>query len=64
MANHARLQLYVLASNLGSFLRKLVLPNVVKEWSLRSLQLKLIKTGAKLLHHARWLVFQLALMLW
>jgi hypothetical protein len=64
VANHARLQLYVLASNLGGFLRKLVLPNVVKEWSLRSLQLKLIKTGAKLLHHARWLVFQLALMLW
>lgn len=64
MANHARLQLYVLASNLGSFLRKLVLPNVVKEWSLRSLQLKLIKTGAKLLHHARRLVFQLALKLW
>jgi hypothetical protein len=54
----------VLASNLGGFLRKLVLPNVVKEWSLRSLQLKLIKTGAKLLHRARRLVFQLALMLW
>jgi hypothetical protein len=64
VANQARLQLYVLASNLGSFLRKLVLPNVVKEWSLRSLQLKLIKAGAKLLHHARRLVFQLALMLW
>ena len=28
--------------------------------SLRSLQLKLIKTGAKLVHHARQLVFQLA----
>ena len=50
MANHARLQLYVLASNLGSFLRRLVLPHVVKEWSLRSLQLKLIKSGAKLVH--------------
>jgi Transposase DDE domain group 1 len=33
---------------------------VVKEWSLRSLQLKLIKTGAKLVHHALRLVFQLA----
>ena len=27
---------------------------------MRSLQLKLIKTGAKLVHHARRLVFQLA----
>jgi hypothetical protein len=60
VANQARLQLFVLAYNLGNFLRRLALPKVVKEWSLRSLQLKLIKTGAKLVHHARRLVFQLA----
>jgi hypothetical protein len=60
LANQARLQLFVLAYNLGNFLRRLALPKVVKEWSLRSLQLKLIKTGAKLVHHARRLVFQLA----
>ena len=61
VANQARLQLFVLAYNLGNFLRRLAaLPKVVKEWSLGSLQLKLIKTGAKLVHHARRLVFQLA----
>ena len=60
VANQARLQLFVLAYNLGNFLRRLALPKVVKEWSLRSLQMKLIKTGAKLVHHARRLVFQLA----
>ena len=61
VANQARLQLFVLAYNLGNFLRRLALPKVVKEWSLHSLQLKLIKTGAKLVHHARRLVFQHAL---
>lgn len=56
----SRLQLFVLAYNLGNFLRRLALPKAVKKWSLGSLQVKLIKTGAKLVHHARWLVFQLA----
>jgi hypothetical protein len=60
VANQARLQLFVLAYNLGNFLRRLALPKAVKEWSLGSLQVKLIKTGAKLVHHARRLVFQLA----
>jgi hypothetical protein len=41
----------------------LTLPKVVKEWSLRSLQLKFIKIGTKLVRHARRLVFQLALRL-
>jgi hypothetical protein len=31
VANQARLQLFVLAYNLGNFLRRLALPNVVKE---------------------------------
>jgi hypothetical protein len=48
VANQARLQLFVLAYNLGNFLRRLALPIVVKEWSLRSFQPKLIKTGAEL----------------
>jgi len=32
----------------------------VKHWSLRSVQIKLIKIGARLARHARRLVFQLA----
>jgi DDE family transposase len=60
VANQARLQVFVLAYNLGNFLRRLALPKVVKEWSLRSLQLTLIETDAKLVHHAWRLVFQLA----
>ena len=31
-----------------------------KDWSLRSLQVKLIKTGGRLVRYARRLVFQLA----
>jgi Transposase DDE domain group 1 len=60
VANQVRLQLFVLAYNLGNFLRRLTLPKAVKEWSLQSVQLKLIKTGAKLVRHARRLIFQMA----
>jgi hypothetical protein len=60
VANQVRLQLFVLAYNLGNFLRRLTLPKAVKEWSLQSVQLKLIKTGARLVRHARHLVFQMA----
>ena len=35
-------------------------PKAVKHWSLRSVQVKLIKIGARLVRHARRLVFQLA----
>jgi Transposase DDE domain group 1 len=60
VANQVRLQLFILAYNLGNFLRRLTLPKAVKEWSLRSVQLKLVKTGARLVRHARRLVFQMA----
>ncbi len=60
MANQVRLQLFVLAYNLGNFMRRLALPNTVKDWSLRSLQVKLIKTGAKVVRHARRIIFQMA----
>jgi Transposase DDE domain group 1 len=60
VANQVRLQLFILAYNLGNFLRRLTRPKVVKEWSLQSVQLKLIKTGATLVRHARRLVFQIA----
>ena len=60
VANLARLWLFVLACNLGSFMRRLVLPEAMKRWSLTSLEPRLIKTGGRLVRHARRLVFQLA----
>ena len=41
VANRVRLSLFVLAYNLGNFLRRLCLPKAVKHWSLRSVQVKL-----------------------
>ena len=60
VANQVRLALFVLAYNLGNFLRRLGLPKAIKDWSLRSVQVKLIKIGGRLVRHARRLVFQLA----
>ena len=58
--NQARLQLFALAYNLGNFLRRLALPRSVKHWSLTTLREKLIKIGAKVVTHARYVVFQMA----
>ena len=60
VANQVRLSLFILAYNLGNFLRRLCLPNAVKHWSLRSLQVKLIKMGGRLVRHSRRLIFQLS----
>jgi len=59
-SNQARLGLFVLAYNLGNFLRRFALPGKVSHWSLRSVQLKLIKIGAKVVSHSRRTVFQCA----
>jgi len=48
VANQVRLELFVLAYNLGDFLRRLVLPESMKHWSLTSLQTRIIKTGGRL----------------
>ncbi len=58
--NQVRLQLFALAYNLGNFLRRLVLPNKIRDWSLRTLQVKLIKIGAKVVKHSRYVIFQMA----
>jgi hypothetical protein len=58
--NEARLQLFALAYNLGNFLRQLVLPKPIKGWTLTTLREKLIKVGAKVVSHARYVIFQLA----
>jgi hypothetical protein len=60
LSNQVRLGLFVLSYNLGNFLRRLVLPCRVKNWSLRTLLVKLIKTGAKVLRHSRYVIFQMA----
>jgi len=60
VANQVRLQLFALAYNLGNFLRRLVLPKSVRAWSLRTLREKLIKIGAKVVKHSRYVVFQMA----
>jgi len=59
VANQAQLQLFILAYNLGNFMRRLGLPKAVKDRSLRSLQVKLIKMGGRIVRHARRVVFQL-----
>jgi len=58
--NQVRLQLFVLAYSLGNFLRRLALPANVKHWTLTTLRDKLIKIGAKVVRHARYVTFQLA----
>src|SRR3954452_12731958 len=59
-ANAVRLQLHALAYNLGNFLRTLATPEPIKDWSLTSLKEKLIKIGAKVVNHGRYVTFQLA----
>ena len=59
-ANEVRLQLSVLAYNLGNLWRRLVLPPRIKRWSLTSLQQRLVKTGGRLVKHARYFWLLLA----
>ena len=59
-ANAVRLQLHALAYNLGNFMRTLAMPKVAEPWSLTSLREKLIKIGAKLVSHGRYVTFQMA----
>ena len=58
--NQLRLQLFVLACNLGNFLSQSVLPQAVRHWTLTTLREKLIKIGAKVVRHSRQIVFQMA----
>jgi hypothetical protein len=46
--------------NLGNFLRRLALPDSVKHWSLTTLRERLVKIGAKVVRHARYVVFQMS----
>jgi DDE family transposase len=48
----------MLAYNLGNLWRRLVLPKRIDAWSLTSLQQRIVKTGGRLIKHARhyWLL--------
>jgi hypothetical protein len=59
-ANTVRLQLHALAYNLGNFLRTLAIPEAIAEWSLTTLRERLIKIGAKVVSHGRYVAFQMA----
>ena len=53
-ANEVRLWLSAIAYNLGNLWRRLVLPKKIENWSLTSLQQRLVKTGGRLIKHARY----------
>ena len=52
--NEVRLWLSVIAYNLGNLWRRLALPEKIESWSLTSLQQRLVKTGGRLVKHARY----------
>jgi hypothetical protein len=59
-ANTVRLQLHALAYNLGNFMQTLAMPEAAEPWSLTSLREMLIKIGAKVVSHGRYVTFQMA----
>ena len=53
-SNEVRLWLTIIAYNLGNLWRRLILPQRIGNWSLTSLQQRLVKTGGRLVKHARY----------
>jgi hypothetical protein len=53
-SNEVRLCLSVIAYNLGNLWWRLALPKRIDNWSLTSLQQQLVKTGGRLVKHARY----------
>jgi hypothetical protein len=58
-SNEVRLWLSLIAYNLGNLWR-LMLPKKIENWSLTSLQQRLVKTGGRLVKHARYYWLMLA----
>ena len=56
----SRLHLFALAYNLAKSLRQLALLRSIRSWNLTTLREKLVKIGAKVVAHAKYVVFQLA----
>ena len=65
-SNEVRLWLSLMAYNLGNLWRRLVLPKRIDNWSLTSLQQRFVKTGGRLVKHARyyWLLAESHLTKW
>jgi len=59
-ANAVRLQLHALVYHLGNFVRTLAMPKTAQPWSLTSLRKRLIKIGATVTSHGRYVTFQMA----
>jgi hypothetical protein len=59
-SNEVRLWLSLIAYNLGNLWRRLALPKTIDKWSLTSLQQRLVKTGGRLIKHARYFWLLLA----
>ena len=58
-SHQVRLALSLLTYDLGNLWRRLALPKPIENWSLTSLEQRLVKTGGRLVKHARcydWLV--------
>ena len=55
-----RLWLSLIACDLGNLWRRLVLPKKIENWSLTGLQQRLVKTGGRLVKHARYYWLMLA----
>jgi Transposase DDE domain group 1 len=53
-SNQVRLWLSLIAYNVGNLWRRLALPTRIDSWSLTSLQQRLVKTGGRLIKHARY----------
>ncbi len=54
LSNEVRLWLSVIAYNVGNLWRRLVLPKRIDHWLLTSLQQRMVKTGGRLIKHARY----------
>ena len=53
-SNQVRLGLSVIAYNLGNLCRRPLLPRRIEKWSSTSLQRRLVKTGGRVVRHARY----------
>jgi Transposase DDE domain group 1 len=53
-------QMHALAHNLAAFMRSIEPPEATAAWTLASVQLNLVKIGARVVRHARAITFQLA----
>jgi hypothetical protein len=59
-SDEVRFWLSIPSHNFGNLLRRFALPAAISDWSLTSLQQRLVKTGGRLVKHARYYWLMLA----